>query len=37
MGLDAEFVKHYLKLIHKESIRRQNLVMNEGQAQLAGK
>ena len=37
MGLDDNFVKNYLKLIHKESIRRQNLVMNEVQADLAGK
>jgi len=37
MGLDDNFVKNYLKLIHKESIRRQNLVMNEVQAELAGK
>lgn len=37
MGLDSEFVKSYLKIIHKESIRRQNVVMNEGQGELAGK
>ena len=37
MGLDDEFVKTYLKLIHKESIRRQNIIMNEGQAELVGK
>ena len=37
MGLDADFVKHYLKLIHKESIRRQNVIMNDGQPELVGK
>jgi chorismate mutase len=37
MGLDDNFVKNYLKLIHKESIRRQNLIMNKVEAELAGK
>lgn len=30
LGLDEEFVKNVLKLIHKESIRRQTRVMNKG-------
>ena len=31
MGLDESFLTSYLKLIHKESIRRQNIIMNDGQ------
>ena len=31
MGVDEAFLTSYLKLIHKESIRRQNIIMNEGQ------
>lgn len=29
LGLDANYVKHYLELIHQESIRRQTIVMNK--------
>lgn len=36
MGLGDEFLEAFLKLIHKESIRRQNVIMNE-QSELAGK
>jgi chorismate mutase len=36
MGLDEDFVKKSLELIHQESIRRQNNVMNE-KGELAGK
>lgn len=36
MGLSDEFLDAFLKLVHKESIRRQNLVMNEN-TELAGK
>jgi len=36
MGLGDEFLTSYLKLIHKESIRRQNVIMNTGQGELAG-
>ena len=36
MGLSEEFLEAFLKLIHKESIRRQNVVMNS-ENELAGK
>ena len=36
MGLGDEFLEAFLKLIHKESIRRQNVIMND-QGDLAGK
>lgn len=36
MGLGEEFLNEFLKLIHKESIRRQNIVMNQ-ENELAGK
>jgi len=36
MGLGDEFLDAFLKLVHKESIRRQNIVMN-AESELAGK
>lgn len=36
MGLGEEFVDNFLKQIHKESIRKQNIVMNENK-EMAGK
>jgi len=36
MGLGDEFLDAFLKLVHKESIRRQNVVMNDG-GDLVGK
>lgn len=36
MGLGDEFLNEFLKLVHKESIRRQNIIMNS-ETELAGK